>query len=211
MTSGIYCIERIETGKKYIGKGVNVERRMKEPHKNSSYLYNAIKKYGNLAFIYYIIEYCESDKLNEREQYYIKEWNTRAPNGYNLTNGGDGTLGYSPSPETIEKLSISHRGKHQSPEAIEKKRKATAGIPRSIKAIENQSKGQTGLKKPGATSSFQGVCKKKSGGWRAQITLNKKMNYIGTFKLEIDAAKAYDKYIIGNNLPNPLNFPEDYK
>ena len=46
--------------------------------------------------------------------------------------------------------------------------------------------------------------------WRATITINKKQNYIGVFKTEIEAAKAYDNFV-KENIPYkiPLNFPEE--
>jgi hypothetical protein len=31
--------------------------------------------------------------LYDLEKYYIKKYNTKAPNGYNLTDGGDGIFG----------------------------------------------------------------------------------------------------------------------
>jgi len=125
--SGIYCIERIETRQKYIGKGKNVIKEMNRSHKGCTYIYNAINFYGKDAFSRYVIEYCEIDKLVEREQYYIKKWNTRAPNGYNLTDGGDGSLGRIWTPESIEKISATKKGKHPSSQARENMSKAGKG------------------------------------------------------------------------------------
>jgi hypothetical protein len=31
---------------------------------------------------------------------------------------------------------------------------------------------------------------------------------MGTYKTEIEAAKVYDEYVIKNNIPHKLNFPE---
>ena len=43
-------------------------------------------------------------------------------------------------------------------------------------------------------SKYKGVClDKKDGKWQAQICVNGKRTYLGRFKDEIDAAKAYDK------------------
>ena len=55
----------------------------------SHYLNNAIRKYGVADFVVELIEYCEIDKSDERESYYIKELNSLYPNGYNLKNGGN--------------------------------------------------------------------------------------------------------------------------
>lgn len=45
--------------------------------------------------------------------------------------------------------------------------------------------------------------------WFAGIKQGGKMKKIGSFYEELDAARAYDKYIIEHNLPNPLNFPNE--
>ena len=70
-----------------------------------------------------------------------------------------------------------------------------------------------GRKSKKATSKYHGVFKEKdSGKWRVGfvssrlMSPNRKHINLGKYKKEIDAAKAYDKYIIENNLPNPLNF-----
>lgn len=52
------------------------------------YLNNAIRKYGVCNFIVELIEYCTLEEANDRETYYIKEYNSLFPNGYNLKNGG---------------------------------------------------------------------------------------------------------------------------
>lgn len=58
--------------------------------KQCTYLNNAIRKYGEKNFIFKVIEYCNTTKLDELEKKYIKECNTLYPNGYNLTKGGKG-------------------------------------------------------------------------------------------------------------------------
>lgn len=56
-------------------------------------------------------------------------------------------------------------------------------------------------------SNFRGVCltpnKKR---FVAQIGVNKKKIHIGTFKTDVEAAKAYDEYVIDNNLEHTRNF-----
>ena len=110
LKSGIYCIENKINHKKYIGKGKNAIARMKKIHYKCLALLGAIAKYGDENFDRYIIEYCEPEKLVEREQYYIKEWNTKAPNGYNLTDGGEGVL--NPTKETRNKISRANSGEN---------------------------------------------------------------------------------------------------
>jgi group I intron endonuclease len=76
---------------KYIGSG--------------KFLKYAINKYGKQNFKKEIIQICSSlEELNEREIYWIKELNTKVPNGYNLTDGGEGLL--NPSEEVRKNISI---------------------------------------------------------------------------------------------------------
>lgn len=89
---GIYKITKIENGKSYIGKSNDIERRFKE-HQTKGKISRipvdeAIAKYGINAFTYEIIEKCSLNQLNEREQYWIKYYDTYH-NGYNETIGGE--------------------------------------------------------------------------------------------------------------------------
>jgi len=55
-------------------------------------------------------------------------------------------------------------------------------------------------------SGYRGVSYHKiRNKWRSRITINKKEIYLGLFENKLDAAKAYDKYIIDNNLQYPTN------
>ena len=61
--------------------------------------------------------------------------------------------------------------------------------------------------KPNLTSKYYGVCwKKRPRIWEANIQVNGKQIHLGSFDSEIEAAKAYDAYVISNNLNRPLNF-----
>lgn len=71
-------------------------------HENK-YLQSAYDKYGKDNFQFNVLEYCDVDKLNEREIYYINLYNT-LKDGYNLCEGGNGTRGYKHTPEEIEKM-----------------------------------------------------------------------------------------------------------
>jgi hypothetical protein len=56
------------------------------------------------------------------------------------------------------------------------------------------------------TSGYRGVSYRKDRNtWIAQIVVNCKRKVIGTFHEKIDAAKAYDKYVIDNNLEHTIN------
>lgn len=110
MTSGIYLIQNKKTGQKYIGQSIDVERRWSEhlrhgKYKNYSRIDNAIVKYGENNFTLSIIEEIDNEhELNEREQYWIRYYNTyKDKNHYNLTPGGD--FNPSKNPEIAKKIS----------------------------------------------------------------------------------------------------------
>lgn len=91
----IYKIYNDFNDKIYIGKtGRSVEFRFKEHFRgasgSNSYIDASMKKYGIKHFYYEILEECETEYVNERERYWIAYFNSQAPNGYNLTPGGDG-------------------------------------------------------------------------------------------------------------------------
>lgn len=100
---GIYCIENTINHKKYIGLSRDIMRRWTE-HKHelrhnihdNAYLQHSWNKYSESAFVFYIIEECEEQILDEREQYYILRYKSQSYNhGYNLTSGGENAVTYS--------------------------------------------------------------------------------------------------------------------
>ncbi len=101
------------SGKIYIGQTIDLYRR-KMKYKGlrceqQSKIYNSILKYGWENHIFEVIEILVYDKefLNEREKYWIKEYNSFI-DGLNLTGGGDSK---EISEETIEKIRKSKLGK----------------------------------------------------------------------------------------------------
>ena len=94
---GIYQMINNITNKKYIGQSINIQKRIEQHfyisfHKNDSSYYSAIhsaiRKYGKQNFSWRILEECSVEEMDEKERYYIKEYNTLAPNGYNILEGG---------------------------------------------------------------------------------------------------------------------------
>lgn len=93
----IYKIVNTVNDKVYIGKTQRtIQERWRDHIKdswNSKYqhrpLYRAFKKYGINSFSIEIIEECENEKLNDKEKFWIKQYNSYH-NGYNATLGGDG-------------------------------------------------------------------------------------------------------------------------
>src|SRR5437899_832975 len=77
---------------------------------------NAIRKYGLEAF--QDIMQCRVENkatLDAAEKAFISSFNSKVPNGYNLTDGGEGMVGYKHSEETRRHLREVLRGKPQTP------------------------------------------------------------------------------------------------
>ena len=61
----------------------------------------------------------------------------------------------------------------------------------------------------GNTSGFRGVSANNNSImlWRARITANNKETQIGTYLTALEAAYAYDNYVLKNKLEHTINFP----
>lgn len=128
----IYQAINLINGKSYIGKTKTSLEKRKWGHLNNakkgvkSAFYNAIRKYGEENFKFIVIDELKlhrSSVLNDKEKYYIFLFNTIAPNGYNMTKGGDGNdgsikpnLGKHLSEEVKEGLKLANLGKNHSEE-----------------------------------------------------------------------------------------------
>lgn len=109
----VYCITNKINGKKYVGQtSQSLNKRWKRhqypfPHRRSSYLYNAIQKYGveNFEIKSLVIVKTKTD-MDYYECELIRIWDLRNPEkGYNLTDGGGGMLGFRLSKETKRRMS----------------------------------------------------------------------------------------------------------
>jgi group I intron endonuclease len=117
-------------GKIYVGQAKDFKSRLRchkyhtKSNKKNSPFYAALKKYGWDNFIINIIEKCDVEMLNEREEYWIKEKNCLYPYGYNLMKGGNQ---YEMSDETKKKISESRKGIKFSDKHIENLKKSHIG------------------------------------------------------------------------------------
>ena len=88
---GIYKITNTTNGKCYIGQSRDIKARWAKhlsAYKSSPdwELYRAFKKYGISAFKFEVIEECSLKELNEREIYWIAQYDSYN-NGYNNNAG----------------------------------------------------------------------------------------------------------------------------
>lgn len=118
MICTIYKVVNTINNKCYIGFTTNFSKR-KQYHKflkNSKLAFhNAIRKYGWDSFTWEVI-YCSTDRdhtLKVVEPYFIKEYNSFGPNGYNLTLGGEGSFGRRLSQEGKQKISVRNKDKNK--------------------------------------------------------------------------------------------------
>lgn len=138
--SGIYCWKNKNNGKIYVGSAVNLSARLKhyftptilkrELLRYNSKIYRAMLKYEPKGFTLYILEYCESNNLIVREQYYMDLLQPE----YNILKIANSRLGIKASVETLLKII----GRKHSPETIAKMSKAKKGKSPSALAKINQ-------------------------------------------------------------------------
>jgi len=110
----IYLLIDGTNDKEYVGQTTrSVEERFKEHVRKNYYIGNAIRAHGENMFTIAIIKECENkEELNLWEKHFIRSRDTKYPNGYNLTDGGD--CCWKHTDETCAKISLKKMGKNNS-------------------------------------------------------------------------------------------------
>lgn len=114
----VYCITNTVNNKKYIGittQGIYERFRKHKVEANNGsdrYLCKALRNYGAESFKIELVDDTASDyeTLLKLEQYYIEKYDTFIPNGYNMTVGGEGTVGRKHTDEARKKISEKRKG-----------------------------------------------------------------------------------------------------
>jgi group I intron endonuclease len=154
----IYCIRNKINRKCYIGKSSfynsNEEFQKSNYWGSGTYIQRAIQKYGLENFEKWVLIHCKNEQANFYEILWVRKLKTKSPNGYNLTDGGDGCVnstievrkklsdsnkGHIVSEKTREKISNSKRGQKYGPvsEITKNKiREKLIGVPKSIESVE---------------------------------------------------------------------------
>ena len=94
---GIYKLTSLANGMAYIGKSTDVKKRIADHFKSSigiksiadQAVHHAILKEGFWNWTIEILTYCEKERLNELEKYYIEFFKSQEF-GYNKNSGGGG-------------------------------------------------------------------------------------------------------------------------
>jgi hypothetical protein len=121
----IYCIENQITKKRYIGYSTkynsNREFQKSKYWGSGIYIKKAIEKYGIENFKKWVLlkNIFNFNELKKYESLWIKKLNTKPPNGYNISDGGDGPTGIKQSQEHIKKRMESKKWYKLSKETIE--------------------------------------------------------------------------------------------
>ena len=116
----IYLRTNTVNGKQYVGQTGDIKQRdrawkcLKIPYANEL-LTTDREKYGLDKWESKVLKECDDSESDYWEQYYIKELNTKVPNGYNISDGGIGAFGVIRSEDTRKKLSESHIGNTSAP------------------------------------------------------------------------------------------------
>ncbi len=118
----LYQITNLISNKKYIGITKNLTKRW-WTHKNrkvKTAISYAIQKYGSENFEFKVLAENTREEILKLEQQTIKILNTKSPNGYNLTDGGEGSLGCLASVKHLRKLARDRVGTTLSEECKQK-------------------------------------------------------------------------------------------
>ena len=168
----VYQITNLINSKVYVGKTTRALKQRVAEHKSRKdrCLGRAFEKYGFENFKIEVLAECDSlEELNKLETFWIKKLNSNSHSGYNLTEGGDGAIGYKPSAKTIAKRSAALKGRKFSAEhrakIAEANRRRSAEL---IKQIADKNRGQ---KRSAETRAKISECAKhRSSETRAKLS-----------------------------------------
>lgn len=152
---GIYKITS-PSGRVYIGKSMNIERRLIDYSKYNKgvfrqiKLHSSINKYGWDAHLFEVIEECVPDELNTRERYW-QEYYDCVNNGLNCLYTKTNAKPMVYSDETRKKMSQSRIGKKASEETKKKMSDSRRGYKFSDDSKKKISNRLTGLKRSDET------------------------------------------------------------
>jgi group I intron endonuclease len=117
----VYLVTNKVNGKKYVGQTVQTLKKRWSSHgsdmkrrRGPHALVHALLKYGKENFSIRTLKICRTrEELNTLEKHLIVKFKTKAPNGYNITDGGDGTPGLPWTPKQRARWIKANRGKRK--------------------------------------------------------------------------------------------------
>lgn len=139
MDTGVYLIENLANGRRYVGSANSLKKRFREHRRqlsegrhHSRFLQRAWNKYGPLFFRFRVVAYCSRDDLLFYEQRLIDGLNP----DYNTAPTAGSMAGYKHTDETRRKMSAARRRNPSSP------RKGMKHTPETLKKISESRKGK---------------------------------------------------------------------
>jgi group I intron endonuclease len=137
-------------------------------------IHNAMRLYGIEKFTFEVLHFCETlEEINSKEIEFISSYNTICPNGYNIMKGGDN---FERTEEHKRKISDALRNKKKTPEHIEKMKISRKGKGRGPFTEEHKqkiSKANIGKKKPQSVEHREKINKALTGKKRSIETIEK--------------------------------------
>lgn len=158
LSSGIYKIQHVASGRCYVGSAVNIDKRVarhlsmlkKNKHPNKK-LQRAWEKYGGQSIVTLVIEYvADKTELIKREQHWIDELRC-VSDGYNIAPVAGSSLGRTTSLETKAKLSAAFKGRKPHPNTLA----AITGRIHSAETRERIAAAHRGKNKPKHTQEWK--------------------------------------------------------
>lgn len=170
MKSGIYYILNIINNKIYIGSSKFLRGRIlshishlnRNAHNNDK-LQRSWNKYAAENFIFGIVEYCEIENLENKENYWIDQFQSfKKDLGFNILDKA--VRGFQMPQETRDKLSISATERFKNPAERERLRQINLGTKRPPRTEEYKKKLSESLKRHKKTPEHcQNISRSKLG------------------------------------------------
>lgn len=145
----LYVITHVATGRQYVGATCRINRRWREHLRfadsgATTALASAVRQYGSDAFTFDVVACAASrEDACDAERLLIIQFGTKAPAGFNLTDGGIGSRGL--PDDIIERIAAKCRGRKVDPAVLAKRSASQKGIKRSAAfkaAVSAARKGQ---------------------------------------------------------------------
>ena len=104
----IYLLTNMINGKRYVGQTTRTLKKRLDQHMSDDlFVDRAIKNHGLDKFVIEVLDECETiEELKSREMFWIATLNCKYPNGYNFTDGGEGSAGCQWTLEARERLTL---------------------------------------------------------------------------------------------------------
>ncbi len=199
------CVYKLTapTGKCYIGNTTKTAQERWETHltafksgRRNGALYHAIAKYGADQFkLEIILDNDNWDELCLSERQCIVQYNTKAPHGYNVTDGGEGVVGYVLTSADLDKISKAQKARYTDSAEREtlkingqigsyisceksrgtKKAKDTKTIDPELLKLRRSLATKQGMAKPESREKYlAGMASRDTEAWRANISAGRK-------------------------------------